>query len=538
MILMTNFTTANAKTIFTGKMNSLTSKLKASLTENVHLYSVSLFTFLLIYLSTFNKAYGYFIDEFYYIACANNPDFGYVDHPPVAPLVLTVFKFLFGTSIYAIRFLPALAAAAAVFFTGILTKEIGGNKFAQMLAACSLAAMPVTIAFGTFYSMNAFEPLLAVLLLHITTRIIKTENYKLWICAGVIMGLGVMNKHTFGVFIIALLLALILSGKWRLLFNRWFFASGIIACIIFLPNIIWQIINDFPSLEFYRNISVDKNVYTPPPDFVLGQLIYMSPSTSPFWIAGTFYLLLSKRLKIFRFLSILFAGLFIFMMLSGTSRPDRLMFGYPAAFAGGAVLFENLFLKFNLRLLKIPLVVFLFSGLVLSVPILIPYFGYDFSQRYTMWLGINTELEKGKKPPLHQILADRIGWEEKVKLVVNAYNSLPEEDKKRAIIAGDNYGQAGAIELFGKPFNLPPVACAHNNYYLWSKERVNGNILLQLDDDISYKGLTRLFDTVEMHPGIFKNDFVSDHENNLIVFICRGPKIPPIEMLERSKNFH
>lgn len=519
-------------------MKTLIEHFKISLSENKHLYIISTFTFLLIYLSTFNKSYGYFIDEFYYIACANNPAFGYVDHPPLAPILLTIFQFVFGTSVFAIRFPPALAAAAAVFYTGILTKEIGGNKYAQMLAACSLAAMPVTIAFGTFYSMNAFEPLFAVLLLLVTTKIIKTENYKLWIQAGVIMGLGVMNKHTFGVFIVAVLFALIASGKWKLLFNRWFIAGGIIGTLIFLPNIIWQILNDFPSLEFYKNISVDKNVYTPPIDFIMNQVMYMSPSIAPIWIAGTFYFLFSKRFKNFRFLSILFAGLFIIMMLSGTSRPDRLAFAYPAAFAGGALFFETIISKFNLRLLKVPLIVFLFSGLILSLPILLPYFSYDFSQRYTQWLGINTELERGKKPPLHQILADRIGWEEKVKLVVNAYNSLSEEEKKQTIIAAGNYGQAGAIELFGKPFNLPPIACAHNNYYLWSKERVNGNILLQLDNEEDYDGLTHSFDSVEVYPGMFKNNYVSAHENNLVVFICRGPKIPPIEMLERSKNFH
>ena len=347
-------------------MKAFIDHFKVSLSENKHLYIVSSFTFLLIYLSTFTKGYGYFIDEFYYIACANNPAFGYVDHPPLAPLVLTVFHFLFGSSLYAIRFLPALAEAAAVFYTGILTKEIGGNKFAQFLAACSLAAIPVTIAFGTFYSMNAFEPLLAVLLLWITVKMIKSGDVKFWIPAGIIMGLGIMNKHTFGVFIAALVISLLVSGKWKLLFNKWFIFGGMISALIFLPNIIWQILNDFPSLEFYRNISVDKNVYTPPIDFIMGQVMYMSPSTAPVWIAGTFYFFFSKPLKDFRFLSILFAGLFIFIMFSGTSRPDRLTFAYPAVFAGGALFFETIISKFNLRLLKVPLIVFLFSGLIVA----------------------------------------------------------------------------------------------------------------------------------------------------------------------------
>jgi hypothetical protein len=511
---------------------------KLSLSENKHLYAVSVFTFLLIYLSAFTKGYGYFIDEFYYIACANNPAFGYVDHPPLAPLILTVFQSLFGSSIYAIRFLPALAEAAAVFYTGILTKEIGGNKFAQLLATCSLAAMPVTIAFGGFYSMNAFEPLLAILLLWTIVKMIKSGNIKLWVSAGVIMGLGMMNKHTFGVFIAALVFALIASGKWKLLFNGWFIFGGFISTLIFLPNVIWQVLNNFPSLEFYRNISVDKNVFTPPIDFIMGQVMQMSPSTVPIWIAGTFYLLFSRRLKEFRFLSILFAGLFIFMMLSGTSRSDRLAFAYPAAFAGGALFYEYIITKYRLVWLKYALVIFLFSGLALGLPIILPYFNYTIVESHTKFLGFNTEIERGKKPPLPQLLADRIGWEEKVKLVVKAYNSLSEEDKKQVIIAASNYGQAGAIELFGKPFNLPPVACAHNTYFLWSKERVNGNILLQLDNDDSYQELTQVFDTVAIYPGVFKNNYVSSHENNLVVFICRGPKIPPIKMLEQSKNFY
>lgn len=508
------------------------------ISANKELLIVSSITFLIIYLSVFNKAYGYFIDEFYYIACANNPAAGYVDHPPLAPIVLTVFQFLFGSSVYSIRILPALAQAAAVFFTGKLTEEIGGNKFAQILGACSLAAMPVTIAFGTFYSMNAFEPLFAVLLLWFIVRMIKTNDSRFWIQAGVVMGFGMMNKHTFGVFIAAVVFALIASGKWKYLFNRWFIYGAVISLIIFLPNIIWQILNNYPSLEFYKNISVDKNVYTPPLEFIMGQLMQMSPSTAPVWIAGFLFLLFSKRTKDYRFLSVLFITLFLFMMLSGTSRSDRLAFAYPAAFAGGALFWESTLSKFNFRLLKVPILIFLFSGLALSAPVLLPYFSYDYSQKYTEWLGINTEIEKGKKPPLHQILADRIGWKEKVDLVINAYNSLPDPDKANTLIAASNYGQAGAIELYGKGHNLPAVVCAHNNYYLWSKLRLKGNIVLQLDNEEDYDGFKSVFDEVEKAPGIFSSKYVSSHENNLRVFICRKPKYSFNELLERSKTYH
>jgi len=508
------------------------------LSENKYLLLVSLFTFLLIYISSFIKGYGYFIDEFYYIACANNPAAGYVDHPPLAPFILTLFHSVFGDSIYSIRILPALAESAAVFYTGIITKEIGGGKFAQFLAACAMAASPTIIAFGGFYSMNAFEPLLAILLMYFTIKMIKDNNPKQWIALGVIMGLGMMNKHTFGVFIIALIFSLLLAGKWRLIVNKWIVAGGLIALVIFLPNIIWQVLNDYPSLEFYRNISTNKNVYTPPVAFIMGQVMGMSPSNVFIWLPGFLFLLFSKRTKEYRFLAILFLSLFLFMMLSGTSRSDRLAFAYPAAFAGGAMFFQNIFIRYNARWLKGVLVVFLFSGLALALPIILPYFSYETVQAHTEFLGFNTEIEKGKKPPLPQLLADRIGWEDKFKLVLAAFQSLPAEDKNQTIIAAGNYGQAGALELFGKDYNFPPVACGHNNYYLWSKERLKGNIVLQLEQEQDYNGLKDLFGGVEIFPGEFTNKYVSDHENNLRVFICRQPKIPFAEMLERGKNYH
>jgi 4-amino-4-deoxy-L-arabinose transferase-like glycosyltransferase len=428
------------------------------ISENKHLFLVSIFAFLISYISTFTKGYGYFIDEFYYIACANNPAAGYVDHPPLAPLILTLFQFVFGNSIYAIRVLPALAEAVAVFYIGILTKEIGGGKFAQLLAAAALAATPVIVAFGSLYTMNAFEPLFAILLLYFVIRMIKENNPKLWIISGIIMGLGMMNKHTFGLFIIALILSLLLAGKWRLVTNKWLVAGGLCGIIIFFPNIIWQIINNCPSLEFYRNIGADKNVYTPPLAFIIGQILAMSPSNILIWFPGFLFLLFSKKTKDFRFLSILFISLFLFMMLSGTSRSDRLAFAYPAAFLGGALFYENIILKYKAGWLKGVLIVSLIVGLLIAIPVIIPYFNYETVQAHTKFLGLNTEMEKGKKPPLPQLLADRIGWEEKFKLVLAAYQSLTDEEKKETIIAAGNYGQAGALELFGEEYNFPTVS--------------------------------------------------------------------------------
>lgn len=508
------------------------------ISDNKHLLWISLFTFLIIYASSFVKGYGYFIDEPYYIACALNPAFGYVDHPPLAPLILTVFQFVFGTSLFAIRVLPALAQAVSVFLTGILAKEIGGGKFAQLLAACALAASPTVLAFGGFYSMNGFELLFAITAMYYSARMIKENNPKRWILLGVLMGLGIMNKHTFGVFAVALVLSLLVAGKWRLVANRWFLFGTLCGFIIFLPNILWQVAHHYPSLEFYKNITERKNVYTPPLGFIAGQIQGMSPFTVPIWCGGIIFLLFSKATKEFRFLSVLFVSLFVFMMLSGTSRSDRLMFAYPAVFAGGGLLFDALIVRYNGRWLKSALVVLLLAGMAMAFPIVLPCLSYEKAQAYTEFLGLNTEIERGKKPPLPQLLADRIGWEEKVDLVVRAYRRLTDEEKRETIISASNYGQSGAIELYGKQYGLPPVVSGHNNYYLWSKERLRGSIVLQLLPVEYYGSLKEWFASVERCDGEFSSPFVSSHENHLKVFVCRGPKSSLTELLERRKFYY
>ena len=506
--------------------------------ENKYLFLIAAINFLLIYLSSFVKAYGYFIDEFYYIACAFYPALGYVDHPPLAPLILSLFQFIFGDSLYAIRILPALAASATVFLSGILAKEIGGGRFAQCLAACTAAATPAIVAFGGFYSMNAYEPLLAIILLIFTVKMIKENNPGRWIIIGIFMGLGLMNKHTFAVFIIVLVFSLVVSGKWKLVLSKWFVFGCGIALLIFLPNIIWQIQNNYPSIEFYKNVTSYKNVYTPPFAFFLNQLLQMSPATFPIWFAGLIFLLFSKSTKEFRFLAILFLSLFLIMMISGTSRPDRLIYAYPAVFAGGALFFENYILKHNFKWAKGVLITILYLFLLITIPLILPYFNYDTVGRYTQFLGLNTEVETGNKPPLPQLIADRIGWEEKFKLVLMAYNSLPDNEKKETIIAAGNYGQAGALELYGRKYNFPDVVCGHNNYYLWSKRRLHGNVVLQLTNDNNIEKMKERFEYVEKYPGEFTNPYVTSHENNLIVFICKNPKIPYREMLDKGKFYY
>jgi hypothetical protein len=508
------------------------------LSDNKHLLILGLLNFVIIYASTFVPGYGYFIDEFYYIACANRPAFGYVDQPPLAAFILMIFQFVFGSSIYAIRILPALAASGTVIMTGLITKQLGGSKLSQSLSAFCILASPVYAAMAGFFSMNAYEPLLAVIAFYLIILMIKENNPKRWFSIGIVFGLGLMNKHTAGVYIFLLVVSMLITPQRKLLFNRWFLYCVLISAVIFLPNILWNASNGFPTVEFYRNITLYKNVPAPPLQFLFIQILYYSPFILPFWLAGMLYLLFGKNLKQFISLGLLFLLSFIFFMVTKTSRPDRLAFAYPIVVAAGAIFFQGVLYKYNVRWVYGIVIVLLFAWFSLTVPVIIPYLNYEQSEALTNFLGIKTEMEKGNKPRIPQTLADRIGWKEKVNLVVKAYESLNDPDKKRTLIAAGNYGDAGAIEFYGKNFDLPRVVCGHNNYYLWSRGHMDKDIVIDLSHADNYMGEKEIFGNVVPFDGEFSHPFVTSHENHLKVFICREPSLPPDTLLEHARFYY
>ncbi len=506
--------------------------------DNVHLTILAFFNFLIIYASTFIPGYEYFIDEPYYIACADNPAFGYVDHPPLAPVILMFYKFLFGESLYSIRFLAALISSSTVFLTGIVTKQLGGNRPAQSLASLCIILTPIFAIFGSYYSMNAFEPLLCLASVYYIIKMIKEENARYWIHIGIIFGLLIINKHTAGLFILSFILSLLLTKNRRFLFTKNILFCVLITSIIFIPNLIWQIQNGFPSVEFYVNNIVHKNLPIPQVEYIILQIIAYNPFVFIISVAGTVFLFVNKDLKAFKVLGIAFILIFLFFFITKTGRVDRSSFGYVCVIPAGAISIVYLVNKIRQRWIYFVYVFLMFAFFAFFIPIVIPYLDYETSAKLTNLAGLNTEIEKGKKPLIHQMLADRIGWKEKVDMVGKVYLSFPEEERNKIIISGDNYGNAGSLELYGKKYGFKNIVCGHNNYYLWSKNRLNGDIVLMLTNKRSTKGLKEDYEIVDTTNVLFDNIYCSPHERNLTVYICKKPKHSLEELLEGAKFYY
>src|SRR5580698_2584691 len=274
---------------------------------------------LLIQLAGINH-YGFFRDELYYIACGQHPAWGYVDQPPLIAFVAWFARHLLGTSLFATRLFPILAGAAVVYATGQIAAELGGGLFARFLAATAILFAPAYLAFDSFLSMNAFEPLFWLLCAWIAIRIVKGASPRLWLLFGAVAGLGLENKHSMLVFGFALVTGLLLSGQARLFRSPWIWIGALVAFAIFLPNLLWEMKNGWPQIEVVRNAQQFKNVSVSPLLFIWDQVLFLNPVALPLWIAGLGWFFFSPAGKRFRFFGFAyFIVLGVFIALAGKS---------------------------------------------------------------------------------------------------------------------------------------------------------------------------------------------------------------------------
>ena len=246
--------------------------------------------------------YGYFRDEFYYLACAKRLAFGYVDHPPFAPFLLRLVLLTFGDSLLAVRLLPSLSGAMTVFLTGIIARQLGAGKLAQSTAALALALSPIFLGMNGFFSMNPFESLFWASCVSVIVRLVQQDNPRLWLPVGILIGLGLLNKHTFIVYVVSGVVGLLITPARKHLARKWFWLGMVVAGIILLPNVIWQIQHQFVSLEFYRDANASKNIDIAPLRIIFNQIMFMNPVTFPLWLAGIVFYLFSREGKPYRFI--------------------------------------------------------------------------------------------------------------------------------------------------------------------------------------------------------------------------------------------
>ena len=472
--------------------------------------------------------YGIFRDELYYLACAEHLAWGYVDQPPMIALLTWLTAKTLGTSLFALRLLPALAGALLVWLTGRVTNELGGGRTAQALAALAVAFPPVYLLMHHWMTMNAFEPLIWTGCFWCMLRAINTGRPQYWLGFGILVGLGLETKYSIAFFVFGVVIGLLLTrepclriypaGARRVLTNRWFWAGAFCAFAIFLPNLIWLVRHNFPFLELMANVRRSgRDVVRGPIAFVADQAMLLNPALFPLWIGGLIWLFTGSGGRKYRAIAWTYLVLLAtFILLKGKNY--YLAPVYPMLFASGGVAFEKISASGWkwIRVTYVPVIIITAAALS---PLTAPVLPVETYLRYQRRLGLEPlRAENQRTGPLPQFFADEFGWEEMAREVARVYNSLPQDERSRTAIFANSYGQAGAIDYFGPKYGLPKAVSNHQSYWLWGPRDYTGSTVIVLGSDGS--GDREHFQSVEVAGRTYHA--YSRLDERFDIFLCRG----------------
>jgi len=491
----------------------------------------------------FVRGYGYFRDELYYLASTDHLSWGYVDHPPLSIWLLAAERALFGDSLLALRLLPALAGAATVLVVGLIARRLGGGRLAEALAMLSAIAAPVYLGMTYVYSMNAWRLLFWALAAYLVVCILEEArpSPRLWVLLGVVLGLGLMNKISVLWLGAGLAVGLLLTPARRLLATPGPWIAVGLSALLFSPYILWQIAHGWPTLEFLHNATQEKMLPVPFSEFVTEQVLALQPLTLPVWLSGLVFYFATARGRAFRGLGWMWVTVVVILALSHSARVDYIAPAYTWLFAAGGVALEG-WLAGATRLarpLRVGIATVLLIGLVggfaLSLPFGMPVLSEERFVEFARAQGVapstDEHLEVAELP---QFYADMHGWPELVETLAHIYRGLPPEDRQRVVIFGQNYGEAGAIDVLGRKLGLPPALSGHNSYWLWGPRGHDGSVVLVIGDD--EEALSGIFEQVE-RVGETRCRWCMPYENGRPIWLCRRMKMPIEELWPRVKEF-
>ena len=485
-------------------------------------YAILPFAIAVFHLLT-SAGYGIFRDELYYLACARHLDWGYVDHPSFSILVLAAAGTLFGTSLAAVRLVPAVVAGATTLIAASTARALGGQALAQRLAAWCAASFPLGIAIFGFYSMNCLDILIWTAALRILLEILAGGDPRLWLAFGTVAGVGLENKISVLFLAFGVVAGLVVARRWEILRSSYPWWGGAVAIVLFVPHLIWQASHGWPTREFMANAQALKMVRMTPWGFFGQRFIETGPPLAPVWLAGLAFLLASRVAKPYRAIGWAYLAVAV-AMVAGGGKPYYMGPLDPTMLAAGCVAWESLTRGPARRWWRAGVVALAVAGGVVFAPLAKPLLPVETFIAYAKALHVTPSSgERHALGPLPQHFADMQGWESLAETVAHVRDRLPDADRRHLCIFGQNYGEAGAIDRFGPALGLPPALSAHNSYWLWGPDDCEGATWIVIGDN--RETLETIFDRVELGD-TFHCELCMPYENDNPIWVGRGMKMP------------
>ncbi|NQU67907.1 MAG: glycosyltransferase family 39 protein [Candidatus Marinimicrobia bacterium] len=456
-------------------------------------------------------------DEFLYMAMADYLSWGFMEVPPSIAVFAKFTFWLFGNSLIAVRFFPALTGAFTVFLVGLITREMGGKRFAQFLAATAYLVSLIYLRINLFFMPVTFETFYFVLGVYAFVRILKTDAPKWWIILGVVTGLSMLNKYSMLLFGFGVAVGLLFTPHREKFKNKWLWISAIIVLLIWLPNLAWQHSLGWPFFEHMRVLSATQLSNINPITFLLVQML-INLYADPIWLLGLFFLFRSPEGSLYRPLGWMYVSILtVLLLLSG--KIYYLAPAYPMLFAAGSVFIEGFAHRKSKNWVKPAISGFLILGSMTMLPIAFPLASVDGLIKYfefgSKYMGIKEALrwEDGQFYELPQDYADMQGWEGMAATIASTYYSLPDSDRVKCTIFASNYGEAGALNYYAEKYKIPKAISQNGSFWLWKYGEATGEVIITVGFD---EGIKDFF--TEVYPG---EQFKYEHarEDGIPIFI-------------------
>ncbi len=459
-------------------------------------------------------------DELFYYALGNHVSFGYATTQPLIGFISYGLIQIFGYSSFAIRLIPALIGGALVWFVADISRELGGKTYAQILAAVAFIITPISLRTFMLYQPVYLDVLCWTLTFLLLTKYIRSDDPRYLFFLGITAGLGLMNKLLIAL-LFMLILITILFTRHRNVYSKKQFYSGLLICtIILLPNLIWQFMNHFPSVDHMNALKREHLVHVDRVGFLVEQFLMPFAGTLV-TIPGLLYVLINKKMKAYRLVGVICLLVIVSLfLLRGKHYYAQGI--YPFLIAAGAVIWENFLKKAWSRW---ALIIWLLIITLPVLPVAIPICKADKLATYYSGLEEKTgitagrEFEDGTIHSLPQDFADMIGWEALTRITNKAYQLIP--DKNRCLIYAENYGQASAISILGNKYGLPEAVSFHDSYLYWAPDTFDSEItdFIYINDELG-ADVEDLFEAIKP---IGRITDPNAREYGTTVYLCQKP---------------
>jgi len=469
-------------------------------------------------------------NELYFLTCGWRPDFGYVDQPPLVPLIAAATQ-VFGLNIWLLRLPAAIDAACLVFLNAAFARLMGGSRTAAFIAALAGGIAPGFVALTSMLTTSTFEPVAWTGAAYLLARAVSKGRRIDVVWAGVVAGLAMEVKWGIAVWLMALAVGVVTTSARRMLVwpQTWF--GALVAVGLAAPNLIWQWSHGWPFFDvILPHLESQKEYNGALWEFELQQALWMNIVLAPLWFAGALAPFVDRQLTAARFLAIGFVLTSVFYFYEhGTNY--YLFPVYPTMFSVGAVTCERV----GRRILNL-LVVGALAVSAVMMPTVLPILDPPLLQRYMEFTHTKQQPFQAAAvgAPLTQVFSDEIGWRDMEKAVATAFRALSLEEQKRVAILASNYGEAAALDVYGRADGLPPPLSGHNQYWLWGPRGFDGSLILLVGG--SPERWRTVCGSVEI-VGSFGGPYVMPYENNRPIALCRNLRRPLSEIWNRLKRF-